>query len=192
MVVICLGCYQRPCACPQDVIATPAAPTCGAVEPTGAVGYDGGPARCERRAHRAGTMHEGNGLDWYDLQASEDQTFRPCPHILTTGDFRGVYRGRLDCAACAGLSSGLAVEATLAARELLPASPAARLELAPEEPDNDEARAYLDALRMALHVLVGGDEVSPAARAVLISDIRSVVGLFGRSPELGGAREGTS
>lgn len=42
------------------------APVCNAIEPTGAKGDDGGPARCTRKPHPPGTMHEGNGLDWYD------------------------------------------------------------------------------------------------------------------------------
>ena len=44
---------------------------CGAMEPTGAKGDDGGPARCARKPHPAGTMHEGNGLDWYDVAAPD-------------------------------------------------------------------------------------------------------------------------
>src|SRR6185295_10530534 len=39
---------------------------CNAPETTGAIGDDGGPARCTRRPHPSGSMHEGNGLDWYD------------------------------------------------------------------------------------------------------------------------------
>lgn len=142
MVVICLGCYQRPCACPQDVIATP---------PPGSVQSDAA-ALDAREAPR---------LPGGDIPAARRSA-------LCSRDGHIARDGR--CAWCG---------------EAVPSVPFG-------EPDDAEARAYLDALRMALHVLAGGDEVSPAARAVLIADIRSVVGLFGRSPELGGAREGTS
>lgn len=157
MVVICLGCYQRPCACPQDVIAT---------------GSDC--AKCW-----------GTGI------ASADLPFPDLSHNCGACGGTG-KRDPQDVIATPPPGSVQSDAAALDAREA-PRLPGEAVPSVPfGEPDDAEARAYLDALRMALHLLAGGDEVSPAARAVLIADIRSVVGLFGRSAELGGAREGTS
>lgn len=110
------------------------------------------------------------------------------------------------------LRSGLAIEA-----ETPPGAPLsvegrlqrtidiARLDgaLAPEEPDDAETRAYLDALRMVAAAIVAGGvfiadgAIAPTgavgvAGAILFADIRRVVGLYGRTIDLGGVPEGRS